>query len=235
MLVAVVMGGRTGASRDAQMRKLIAEYLPQASRGSGTGNLIARSGASPMLAASAFTLPDRGPVPIFRDPVDVRVATAYAPTTVSQALAAFPVPAGKPVVGRAALAATLLEQRPDGPVPPAPIGAPVQTAAVEMGSSAVDAVTTSSTTAAMAESVPSGWVVQVAAMPDRSEAMAYLTEAQRKAGGVVAEAQPFTVAFSDGGQSLYRARFGGFAGKDAAWAACASLKRSGYGCWATQQ
>ncbi|WP_208984574.1 serine hydrolase [Stappia sp. TSB10GB4] len=43
-IVAVVMGGRTGASRNAQMEKLIAQYLPKATRGNRT---------APMLVASA--------------------------------------------------------------------------------------------------------------------------------------------------------------------------------------
>ena len=41
-IVAVVLGGRTGASRNAQMQKLIAEYLPKASKRGG-GDLIARA------------------------------------------------------------------------------------------------------------------------------------------------------------------------------------------------
>lgn len=43
-IVAVVMGGRSGASRNAQMEKLIAQYLPKATRGNRT---------APMLVASA--------------------------------------------------------------------------------------------------------------------------------------------------------------------------------------
>jgi D-alanyl-D-alanine carboxypeptidase len=244
LIVGVVMGGRTGASRNAQMQKLVAENLPKASRGGG-GNLIARSGPSPLLAANGgFSLPERGPVPTLRDPVEVRLATAYAPTTAVEALAAFPVPDSRPVVGRAALAETLRAQQtaaasvppvglPSAPLPPAP----VQQAAVQhaaLAPQAVDSVTTAST-ATDASSMPSGWVVQVAAMPEESAAMAFLNEAQGRTGGAIAAARPFTVAFVNGGARLYRARFGGFAGKDQAWAACEALKKKGYGCWATEQ
>ncbi len=45
-IVAVVMGGRTGASRNAQMKKLISQYLPKATRGNRT---------APMLVARAET------------------------------------------------------------------------------------------------------------------------------------------------------------------------------------
>ena len=43
-IVAVVMGGRSGASRDAHMRELIALNLPKASTGSRTAPLVAESG-----------------------------------------------------------------------------------------------------------------------------------------------------------------------------------------------
>ncbi|WP_321503054.1 D-alanyl-D-alanine carboxypeptidase [Breoghania sp.] len=39
-IVAVVFGGRTGASRDAQMRTLIAQYLPKASRGPKRDSIV---------------------------------------------------------------------------------------------------------------------------------------------------------------------------------------------------
>jgi D-alanyl-D-alanine carboxypeptidase len=57
-IVAVVMGGRTGASRNAQMEKLISQYLPKATRGKRT---------APMLVARAETpasLPKVTPKPL---------------------------------------------------------------------------------------------------------------------------------------------------------------------------
>ncbi len=63
-IVAVVMGGRTGNSRNAQMQNLISKYLKRASRGSKR-QLIASRKASNIVVASA-KLPKRGPVPVFR-------------------------------------------------------------------------------------------------------------------------------------------------------------------------
>ena len=51
-IVGVVIGGRSGASRDAQMRKLVAEYFPKASRG-GKGALIAQAPSAPVCDALA--------------------------------------------------------------------------------------------------------------------------------------------------------------------------------------
>ncbi|WP_306119959.1 MULTISPECIES: D-alanyl-D-alanine carboxypeptidase [unclassified Roseitalea] len=64
-IVAVVMGGRTGASRNAQMEKLVAEYLPRASR-RDRGPLIAKRGATrfAIRGASIASVPtSRLPVP----------------------------------------------------------------------------------------------------------------------------------------------------------------------------
>jgi D-alanyl-D-alanine carboxypeptidase len=80
-IVAVVIGGRTGASRDAQMTNLIREFLPKASTRDG-GALVARrviNGGAPV-ATAAVKLPRSDvPTPDFRpDGESVEVA-AYAP------------------------------------------------------------------------------------------------------------------------------------------------------------
>ena len=53
-IVAVVLGGRSGKTRDAQMRKLVAENLPKASAGKRTAPLIAEN-AAPAMSARAST------------------------------------------------------------------------------------------------------------------------------------------------------------------------------------
>ncbi|WP_292322039.1 SPOR domain-containing protein, partial [Mesorhizobium sp.] len=92
---------------------------------------------------------------------------------------------------------------------------------------AVDPVKTSS--------LPSGWVVQVASSPTQSGAQALLDRTSKQAPKVLADAEGFTVAFDNGGVTYYRARFGGFGSKDAAWKACDALKRKKISCYAVQQ
>src|SRR5690606_21821839 len=55
-IVAVVMGGRTGKSRDDHMAELIRTWLPKASKKRGGGDLIAKAGAasSPIRALAAL-------------------------------------------------------------------------------------------------------------------------------------------------------------------------------------
>ncbi|WP_428688298.1 serine hydrolase [Roseibium sp.] len=56
-IVAVVIGGRTGASRNAQMTKLINSYLPKASRGKKAAPLIAQNKSAPTFVAAALKNP----------------------------------------------------------------------------------------------------------------------------------------------------------------------------------
>jgi D-alanyl-D-alanine carboxypeptidase len=85
-------------------------------------------------------------------------------------------------------------------------------------------------------SVPkSGWVVQVASSPSEVEARAFLTRTNRQAGDVLADASPFTMTFDKDGITYYRARYGGFGSKTAAWKACDALKRKKIDCYAVEQ
>lgn len=91
-IVAVVMGGKTGSSRNAQMQKLISQYLRKASR-RGKGNFMAKSridGYAPSRQVAA-----KGPVPIpaTRPGSDTSViTTAYAPTPVAASATKLPTP-----------------------------------------------------------------------------------------------------------------------------------------------
>lgn len=76
-IVAVVMGGRSGKTRNAAMTRLVAKYLPRASKRS-RGPLVAARRSSPNVAVA--NLPNaKAPVPQPR-PAKLAVASAYAPT-----------------------------------------------------------------------------------------------------------------------------------------------------------
>lgn len=235
-VVGVVMGGRSGGARDQQMRKLIAAYMPKASR-RGAGDLIAETKDAPTLMAEAdvtptltaevankastasvaggLDLPESGPIPTYRYN-EARIETAYAATASSSE-----------VVGKRALAATLKLQR-DAAVPSEEL--------TEQGDTggAVDELTTSAVAKAT-EALPAGWVIQIGATPDKGQAQELLSKAQNQGGKALSRATPFTVAVNSGSEQLYRARFGGFDNQDRAAAACKVLKRKGFACWASQQ
>ncbi|GGE47352.1 penicillin-binding protein [Agaricicola taiwanensis] len=89
-IVAVVMGGRSGASRDARMRDLIEEYMPKATRGSYTDDLVARA---EMPSTTGSIAAAKVPLPVAA-PRDVIMASAAA---------VAPLPAAAPAPRAAAI------------------------------------------------------------------------------------------------------------------------------------
>lgn len=208
-VVAVVMGGTSGASRDNYMAGLLKKYVPAAStRGKGAP-LIASAGGSPI--NGKLLLPKRdAPTPDVRPDMDVVAA-------LDDDVSSIPVPAASsapqvPVVQAYA-----------GSTPRPQVGLAAANLQVEGD---VDPVNTAS--------VPSGWVVQVASSPSRAEAEAFLTKASRQAPAILADASGFTVEFRKDGVTYHRARFGGFNSKTAAWNACSALQKKKISCYAVQ-
>jgi D-alanyl-D-alanine carboxypeptidase len=194
-IVAVVMGGRTSRSRDAEMAELIRKYMPDASRRGDPGDYIAsRQEVAPAAVAVALPRHD-APTP------DKRPTVVPAPAT--QALA-------------------LVSEAPE------PSTRPALKVAEAIASKGVDPVSTAST-------AQGGWVIQVAATDSETQARAVLDKASRKAPTVLADASPFTAIYQKGGDTYYRARFGGFSSKAQAWDACGALKRQKMHCYAVEQ
>ncbi|HXV30631.1 MAG TPA: D-alanyl-D-alanine carboxypeptidase [Sinorhizobium sp.] len=235
-IVGVVMGGTSGAARDAQMRKLVAKYMPNASR-RGDGNLIAQAPAAPVPAAepeerpaatasAAMDLPHTGPVPDFRydggSAGSVEMAYAEAkPASNNPVLTGKIAPntldAQSVKLARQATASTDIDAQITNSV------AKADTAAAEPEAQAAS------------DAVPQGWVIQIGATPDKAQAMTLLGNAQEKGGKALRNATPFTVAFGSGSAQVYRARFGGFDDQSKAINACKFLKKKGFACWASQQ
>jgi D-alanyl-D-alanine carboxypeptidase len=236
-IVAVVLGATSGARRNAQMTNLVQRYLPAASSSRGNGNLIVKNDTSVAPSASAAavsgdlpTLPRTGPLP---DPRYNGVAQAYAAQPTSNAAAALETL--RPVAPTAAATSGVPVPQPAPAYMPdtgasiAPAATTESVAAASATPPDVDAITTASTAPA------GGWVVQIGTSPDKELAMDLLRDAQEKGGKVLRSATPFTVAFGEGANQIYRARFGGFDEQKDAVNACKALKKKGIGCWASAQ
>ena len=78
-----------------------------------------------------------------------------------------------------------------------------------------------------------GWVIQIGATDDAEKANELLTRAKSEGRSALASARPFTEKVQKGEATLYRARFAGLDPSEAE-AACKSLKRSGFACFATR-
>ena len=78
-----------------------------------------------------------------------------------------------------------------------------------------------------------GWLIQVGAFEEESEAKQHLNAAQLKIPGMLAAADPFTERVQKGAKTYYRARFVGL-DRPTAQAACKLLKRSDIECMAVK-
>ncbi|PTE11971.1 D-alanyl-D-alanine carboxypeptidase [Mesorhizobium helmanticense] len=211
-IVAVVMGGKSGGSRDNQMAGLINAYMPKASS-RGSGVLIAKAGGgNPITALAKVFLPKHdAPTPDEKPDNDAVAALVEENAPV--------VEETTPVVQTRKVKTVAVATADDV--------ATARVAAAYGDAEAVDPVNTAS--------VPSGWAIQVASSPKRSEAQAFLDKTTKQAPSVLADASGFTVAFDKDGVTYYRARFGGFGSKNAAWKACSALKKKKIECYAVQQ
>jgi D-alanyl-D-alanine carboxypeptidase len=88
-------------------------------------------------------------------------------------------------------------------------------------------------TAQISEPVASGWIVQVGAAPSESGANSLLSDAASKLG-TLGGFRSYIERFEKNGQVFYRARFGGFDGRDSATTMCNELKKARLSCLAMQ-
>lgn len=222
-LVAVVMGGDSGRSRDARMAKLITAYMPKTSTRGGT--LIARAdGGGAVSKIAKMILPKRNaPEPEVRpadDEVEVEVASVDSEEEVTmEGAAAQPI---EERFGAQPKRATRQQQL----APATTEQAYAQPTA--RPKTVVDPISTASTGG-------DGWVVQVASSPSQSEAKAALARASERGSKILASAEGFTVAFEKDGVTYHRARFGGFPSQNAATKACGQLKKKKIACYAVAQ
>jgi D-alanyl-D-alanine carboxypeptidase len=209
-IVAVVLGGTSGSARDRQMAELIKKYLPKASGRKGGGDLIAKAEESPVRTLANAILPKKRP-----SKAQLALEAEAAVEAEVEVAAVEPEAAPRP------------KKRPAEPVP-----VTVEQAYAEPNPARfadIDPVKTASV------SEPSGWAVQVASSPSEVEARAFLAKTNDRAAAILADASGYTVTFDKDGVTYYRARFGGFGSKDAAWNACNALKKKKITCYAVQQ
>ena len=231
-IVAVVLGGRSGGSRDQIMAGLVNTYLPRAYAGARTAPMIADNGDRPRPAVVAE---------VSEREVDVETTAS----TSGRAEAGAPLDLNAMRPASAGPTTTPSALRPSAPKLPAAVQA--------YAPQATEAPARPTQAAAQAEprraephqaapraqpqrdlARPTPWVIQLGAMDDEGKAKSMLAEARSRSGRALAHAAPFTERVSREGSTLYRARFSGFMEADDAQEACRSLKKSGFSCFATR-
>ena len=247
-IVAVVLGGKSGASRNKQMTALIAKYLPKASRG-GNSLIVAKSRTktdfdTPQEVAQAeeapAAVPQKRPVEIAtlssEDPVTRRIATAHVVSAVDE-----DAEGGSDNIS--AIEKKLREiSRNRLPVPsPAPVSGqvdPIVTAAANGEVVAVssyapdqqDGAEQAVQEIAEPSQAVSGWQIQIGATPSLEGANILLEKARSRVPGALSQVANHTETVAKGGETLYRARFAGFQSKNDAQSACNQLKKKKFDC-----
>jgi D-alanyl-D-alanine carboxypeptidase len=248
-VVAVVLGGRSAASRDRQMADLIDTYTERAYAGSRTAPPVgeaARVAAEPAepVVEKVADKPEKPEKPAKPQ----KLALAEDDTTTTTAAVAPPPKAGAKVVDLAAARPVVASVAGGSTTTPSStmrwtVGAqPVRTASPETKVAKADskdvksdarAETKVEKTAALPKSAQSGWVIQLGATDDEAKAREILQRAKARGQKALSKADAFTEKVNKGGSTLYRARFSGF-DEDDAQSACKSLKRDGFSCFAVK-
>lgn len=127
-LVATVIGGTSGASRDKQMAGLLEKYLPVAYAGPAKGSLFARNQKAPVIDDEAEievaeAAPAPAPVPAARPQRAAAVQSVAA--LIEAAPAPAPVPARAPARKQAPVAVALNEAQPLRQAEPLPQAEPI--------------------------------------------------------------------------------------------------------------
>ena len=236
-IVAAVFGGRTARIRDAHMRDLIDEYFQRASI-KKTEPLVAENKASEPphkeKERAVAAAPSSGPEPGSTAPIKPIAVKTFAvrggSVKTASLAAAAPLPSNKltpsSISSNASVTTVATVPHEPPPLPPPPGAKPgvLGTMAVKVASA--DSEAASTTVAAKSHG---GWMIQVGAFDEESEAKDRLNDVKRKVESVLAHAEPFTERVAKGRKTLFRARFAGLE-KDQAESACKNLKRSDIPC-----
>lgn len=203
-IVGVVMGGRTGSSRDAHMRELLEGNIKRAAV-SGGAMMFAKAPLPP-------TRPDQASMPV----TSTRVQT-------------MPVPAM--VVPSTVVPGTLVTAGMVGkPLPLDDTSQPAKTATGNVSSIEQGDTDTAPIVAAAPTLRAGEWIIQVGAFNSQQLATDMLDRAKSSAPSVLSSATPFTETIEKDGETLWRARFAGF-DQSSATGACAQLKQRSFGCF----
>lgn len=207
-LVAVVLGGKTGAQRDAAMRALLDKNLPKASTGKPQSrSLIATlMGSRAPASKPAYTLAEPTPPPPPPPPIK-KPAYALAEAVPAPSLEAPAKPAAKPLVKQASLPMEGDAEIIQASLAPEP--APQRRVA--------------------RKGVDGAYQVQVGAYMSQGDAENRLGMVQQRAPDLLGGHLPFTQSFMKEDREWFRARFAGFS-EEKARNTCAALKQRSLDC-----
>lgn len=224
-LVAVVMGGTSGRSRDRHMQKLLTKNFPRvAERRNKPKKPVARPPAPAAAAKTASTLKQADMAPSSGKPGAPAVITKPVSGASPNVAAANRVPPAN--AAKAPDAATAGKDQSKIPA----IGEPAVVNA--SGDTAVSTVSAARGLPEAGEVYPgdASWSIQIGAYSRKQDALQRLTIAKETGVRSLHGKKAITLAFFKRDQVVYRARFAGFDRKTAQLA-CNDLKRKSIKCY----
>ena len=244
-IVAVVFGGRTAEARDARMRSMIDNNIniasvkrtaPPVIEGAETRRAsdMKETATKEKVAVAAPAPRDNEPALGSTDPIKpnpVKTFTVQVGTMHTASLSPLPSDSRKlmPAPASPITVTNVTIAKKDAPPQPAAKPANLGVLPARLASASDNVPVTTVLPEPTAKPRSGGWMIQVGAFPEESEAKQRLTAAQEKAKDQLGQADPFTEKTIKGDKALYRARFAGL-DKDQAETACKHLKRSEIPC-----
>jgi D-alanyl-D-alanine carboxypeptidase len=200
--------------------------------------------ATPVVAPPLAPAPSRSaevqqPGPGSTDPIKPNPVKTFTVRAAGMRTASLSVPAmdsrklaPSPTAAHSASVTTVSTVKAESmPLPPPPGARPGVLGVLHANevASAGDSVPVTASTAEVSAKRSGGWMIQVGAFDDESDAKQRLNTCQSKAKDQLGKADPFTERVAKGDKSMFRARFAGLE-KGQAEAACKYLKRSDIPC-----
>ncbi|HTO79130.1 MAG TPA: serine hydrolase [Methylocystis sp.] len=255
-IVAVVLGGRTAAARDAYMASLIQRHIgaggtqktaqPISEEGEDGVETTEPTASIPPARLQEAARPQQESMAYARAPEDDEPTPAPERSIATQVQPASAPEAAPSKVRPAFVSGGQRRPAAEAGGQPHALGGSTTTSALGKSVARVAAApTTPSALKAANDNKPQsikadqsrpahpGWMIQLGATEELEKAQELLARARSEAHALPASAKAFTEKVRKGSETLYRARFAGL-GEDSAGAACRELKRSGFSCFATK-
>jgi D-alanyl-D-alanine carboxypeptidase len=239
-VVAVVLGGRSAGSRDAQMRELLADNILLASTTRGAPTLAKAPAEVARVADERDPTPPARPLTLHKL-AKVEALSSGENEPVATAFHVTPTPGSTDPIRPLLVKTVSIKPSPkavksNGPKfvsVPAPSPRPNTAAPIKTANAASDDGHRSAPHRASPpeKSLRGGWMIQVGAFGAEREARHRLDAAKNRAKRLLGDADPFTEPVTKGEKTIYRARFAGL-DKHQAEAACRTLKRNEIACMA---
>lgn len=226
-LVGVVMGGRTGASRDAYMKKMLTEHFDDARGGKTIAAVVGSS-------KGAIATSETGDVPAKAEKTERKAAAEKRPKKtkdVAAQAAPEPVEQGDTQDGLAELAAqAAAEADPGVEVVPAPDAAALDSTGVPFQQKTpAEQLADKAAVASISPAPDAGWVINLGDYATKNDAQAILQKLRQRTPDLVAGRTAQTVMVEKAGVVTYRARFTGF-DKASADSACKAIRKGKAPC-----